>query len=109
MEALSKLEALLALHIRAAGLPEPVREHRFAPDRRWRFDFSWPDCKLAVEVEGGIWVNGRHSRGKGMQDDMVKYNRATVLGWRVLRVSAGMIESGDALAAIEEIFRTVPE
>lgn len=33
--------------------PEFVREHRFHPTRRWRFDFAWPDEKVALEVEGG--------------------------------------------------------
>jgi very-short-patch-repair endonuclease len=99
--AVSRIEETLALHIRASGLPVPAREFRFAPDRRWRFDFAWPEIKLAVEVEGGIWTNGRHNRGKGMEADMTKYNRATVLGWRVLRVSGGMVTSGEAIRMIE--------
>jgi very-short-patch-repair endonuclease len=71
---------------RERGLPEPVTEHRFAPPRRWRFDFSWPDAKIALEVEGGIWSGGRHTRGAGFVGDMAKYNHAARLGWRVLRV-----------------------
>jgi len=49
----SELEATLAMHIRVNGLPEPEREYRFHPRRKWRFDAAWPDAKLAVEVEGG--------------------------------------------------------
>ena len=33
-------------------IPEPEREFRFAPPRRWKFDFSWKDHKVAVEIEG---------------------------------------------------------
>ena len=43
-----------------------VREYRFHPDRKWRSDFCWPaeDVRLFVEIEGGIWTDGRHVRGK---------------------------------------------
>jgi very-short-patch-repair endonuclease len=68
------------------GLPPPVAELQFEPLRRWRFDFSWPDAKIALEVEGGIWSGGRHTRGAGFVGDMAKYNHAARLGWRVLRV-----------------------
>ena len=68
------------------GAPAPVAEHKFAPDRRWRFDYAWTDAKIALEVEGGVWAGGRHTSSKGFVGDMAKYNRAAVLGWRVLRV-----------------------
>lgn len=97
---MSKLEATLALHIRAHKLPEPVREYRFHPTRRWRMDFAWPDLKLAAEVQGGIWTRGRHSRGKGMEADMEKHNEAMLLGWDVLLFSGGMIDSGQAVETI---------
>lgn len=97
MKKISPLEAEMMLHIRAHKLPNPEREYRFAPDRRWRFDFAWPDKKVALEVEGGIWTNGRHNRGAGMEADMEKYNRATCEGWRLLRVGAGAIKSGEAV------------
>lgn len=70
---------------RASGLPEPDAEFRFAPPRRWRFDYAWPDHRVALEVEGGVWTGGRHTRGKGFVRDMEKYNAATAAGWRVLR------------------------
>jgi len=67
------------------GLPAPEREYRFDSERRWRFDFAWPSLKIAVEVEGGVWMRGRHVRPVGYLADLEKYNRAVVLGWRVLR------------------------
>lgn len=85
------------LHIKAEKLPVPVTEHRFDPVRRWRFDFAWPERLLAVEVEGGTWVNGRHSRGAGMQADMTKYNTAAAQGWRVFRVTEALIRDGSAI------------
>lgn len=66
----------------------PVAEHRFHPKRQWRFDwaFSPDDKKVALEVEGGVWTSGRHTRGSGFVKDMSKYNEAACLNWRVLRV-----------------------
>jgi hypothetical protein len=69
----------------AAGLPEPVAEYRFAPPRRWRFDFAWTEHKVALEVDGGVFTNGRHTRGAGVLKDMEKLNTAAIAGWRVVR------------------------
>ena len=60
-------------------------EYKFHPHRRWRFDYANPELKIAVEQEGGVWISGRHNRGKGFLGDMEKYNAAIVMGWRVLR------------------------
>lgn len=98
----TELEDELAFQLRAAKLPKPEREFRFAAPRRWRFDFAWPDRKLAVEVEGGIWAAGRHNRPLGMMADMEKYNAATLLGWRVLRVAAKHVHSGAAFTLAEQ-------
>jgi very-short-patch-repair endonuclease len=70
---------------KAFGIPEPVSEFKFWPQRRFRFDYAWPKEKIAVEIEGGIWTQGRHSRGPGMMSDMEKYNMAAKMGWRVFR------------------------
>lgn len=69
---------------RAAGLPEPAAETRFHPLRRWRFDYAWPAHMLALEVEGGIWTQGRHTRGAGALADLEKYSEAAIAGWRIL-------------------------
>ncbi len=68
-----------------SGLPKPVPEFRFHPTRKWRFDFAFVDHKVALEVEGAIWTGGRHTRGKGFTNDMIKYNSAGAMGWIVLR------------------------
>lgn len=64
-----------------------VKEYKFNPGRRWRFDYAIPEYRIAVEVEGGVWTGGRHVRPKGFLNDMEKYNAAAVDGWRVLRVT----------------------
>jgi very-short-patch-repair endonuclease len=102
---MSALEKTLAMHIRAAKLPEPTLEHKFHATRKWRFDFAWPELKFAVECEGGHWTNGRHTRGAGFAADSEKYNEAMLDGWRVLRVVSEHIKSGQALAWIERAIK----
>ena len=98
----SALELALIAQIRAAGLPDPILEHRFHPVRRWRFDFAWIAQRLVLEVEGGTWNGGRHTRGVGFEADCEKYNTATLMGWRVLRVTGAHIRRGDALLWLEQ-------
>lgn len=64
-------------------MPTPVREYRFHPVRKWRWDFAWEDIKLAVEIHGG-GQRGRHASVAGMTADCDKHNAAVSLGWRVL-------------------------
>ena len=100
---MSDLEELLFQHIKLVGLPEPEREYRFAPPRRFRADFAYPERKLLIEVEGGVWTRGRHTRGAGYTSDAEKYNLATVKGWRVLRFTGDMIKNGSAIDTIEKV------
>jgi len=99
----SPLEILLAQQMKFAGLPEPEREYRFAPPRRYRADFAYPNKMLLIEVEGGVWTNGAHVRGKHYTSDCSKYNLAATMGFRVLRFTGEMIKSGLALRTIEEV------
>ena len=75
----------MLLLCRALNVPAPVAEHRFAPPRRWRFDWAWPDHMVALEVEGAVWTGGRHTRGSGYLKDMEKYSEAAISGWCVVR------------------------
>lgn len=105
---MSLLESTLALHIRADKLPEPIRELSFAKPRKWRFDFSWPHLMLAVEVEGGTWSGGRHTTGKGFEQDCEKYNQAVLLGWSVLRFTGSQVLSGHAINIIKHAMEVLP-
>ena len=99
---MSDLEDELAFQLKASKIPFD-REIRFHPKRRWRFDFVIQDTKIAIEVEGGIWGMGRHTRGAGFQADAEKGNEALLLGWKVLRVTPEHIRSGKALEWIETL------
>ena len=69
----------------APGAPEPVPEYRFSPPRRWRFDWCFPECRLAIEFDGGQRCpgGGRHNT----DSDRQKLNTARALGWQVLQFS----------------------
>jgi very-short-patch-repair endonuclease len=68
-----------------------LKEYKFHPERKWRFDFALIDHKIAIEIEGGTWTGGRHVRAAGYRNDCEKYNEAVKLGWRVLRYTSDMI------------------
>lgn len=71
---------------RSEGIPDPVAEYSFCPGRKWRADYAWPAGKLLLEVEGGVWQGGRHNRSDGFQKDISKYNTASCMGFRIIRV-----------------------
>ncbi|WP_114752330.1 hypothetical protein [Pleomorphovibrio marinus] len=80
-----------------------VPEFRFDPNRRWRFDFALPHYKIAIEVEGGVWTQGRHTRGSGFVKDIEKYNRAAALGWRLVRVVPSDLLKDEFLELVGEM------
>lgn len=94
-------QAVLGAQLAALGLPAPAVEYRVVPDRRWRFDFAWPAYRLALEVEGGVWIRGRHTRPSGYLKDVEKYNRAALEGWRVLRATPQDVRSGAAAQLVQ--------
>lgn len=92
---------VMAEHLKELGI-DFVQEHPFS-QRRWRFDFAFT-CKrrntrgeqVAIEIEGGVFSQGRHSRGKGFTEDCIKYNHAEALGWVVFRFTTEQVLKGEA-------------
>jgi hypothetical protein len=115
-------EQAILFQIKAAGLPTPQTQYKFAREvvgnepgvrkrlkeaglQDWKFDFAWVDRRLAVEVEGGTWSGGRHVRGGGFEGDCRKYNEATLLNWRIFRFTTRMVMSGEALGLVERALK----
>lgn len=92
-----------------AGLPAPTPEYQFAQalKRKWRIDWCFVNERVAVEVEGGAFVAGRHTRGAGFVKDMEKYNTLACLGYRLIRVTPRQIANGEALTWCDRILRKV--
>lgn len=95
-------KAALAL----TGLPPFTTEYLFHPTRKWRFDYAWPEAKVAMELHGGVYSKGRHTRGKGFTEDRVKMNEAQLLGWRVIEVTPEHIKNGSARQWLERLLST---
>ena len=70
-------EEALALLLLDAKIPFQ-REYKFHIVRKWRFDFvigHHPlNTKIAIEIEGGVFSHGRHTRGSGYVKDCEKLN-----------------------------------
>jgi very-short-patch-repair endonuclease len=80
-------EQTFLLMLRARKMPTPTPEFRFHPVRKFRWDWAWPEHRLALEVEGGVWSGGAHGRGTGIVRDMEKSTLAAEEGWRIIRVT----------------------
>jgi len=111
----SQAEELFNFQLKALKLGPFEREFHFHSTRKWRFDFAWPELKLAVEVEGttsygknkdGSMRLGRHQTAKGVEEDCIKYGEAMLLGWRVYRCTTKMVKSGIAINTVEKLLNT---
>ena len=101
-KALSRGEEEFALHCKIHQL-SPEREYLFDETRKYRFDFAWPNLKVAVEIEGGTWSGGRHTRGAGFTQDCKKYNLAAASEWLVFRFTTEMVQSGEAIDVMVKV------
>ena len=100
---MSQLEDELEIQLKAIGY-HPEREVKFHPSRRWRFDFLIGN--LAIEVEGGIWMNkSRLTSANGFIKDCEKYAEAMLLGYRILRVPGDWIKDGRAIGYVERALK----
>lgn len=85
-------------------------EHRFHPVRRHRIDVALNERigdgfygpALAVEIDGGGFIGGRHSRGLGLEADCEKSALLAAAGYRLVRVTPKQVRTGQALAWIQE-------
>ena len=105
---MSRAEDDLAWRLDLIGIPFK-REQIFRginSDRRWRFDFVLlpQELKIAVEVEGGVFAQGRHTRGAGFTNDIIKYNEALIMGFSVLRFTTQQID-GAAITQIPMLYQ----
>lgn len=87
----SSLEARFLMLWKHVKGPDLEREYRFHHERRWRADFAHVGARVLIEIEGGIWVNGRHNRAAGFNADLEKYLAAGLAGWRVYRFGPDQI------------------
>ena len=87
------------------GGPALEKEYQFHPPRRWRFDYCNREQRIAVELHGGIWSEGRHVRGGGFLRDREKMNQAQLDGWIVIELGTGQITAANLEPLIERMKR----
>jgi len=100
----SRLEKRFETLWKALGGPDLEREFRFHSVRRWRADFAHLPSRTLIEIEGGIYINGRHNRAAGFAADLEKYLEAALAGWRVVRLGPKELR-GDCIKRLVEIVR----
>jgi len=79
------------------GMPLPTLQHQFHPTRKWKFDFAFVEQRLAIEIQGGAFVNGGHNRAPQQAKDYEKHNAAVSLGWRVLFFNTMQLKDIDSV------------
>lgn len=84
-----------------------VARHAYKP--HYRLDFAWPALGVGVEVMGGVWSGGAHSRPAGIQRDYAKSNLAQKVGWTLISLTQRDLTSGNALDLIEDALRTASQ
>ncbi len=101
----STAELTLEAQLSQAGIPFE-REYAFHPTRKWRADFALPWASwspgILVEIDGGAFIGGRHSRGTGVEADAEKQSAAAILGYRVIRATPAQVEDGRCLEWIRQ-------
>jgi len=99
---------LIQMQCAALKLPVPEKEVKFCLTRRWRADYFFPNVisgyPLAVEIEGGAFSRGRHTRGAGFLKDMEKYNMLSIMGIALLRFTPTQVQNGEAALKVKEWF-----
>jgi very-short-patch-repair endonuclease len=113
----SEAEILMWQHLNELKLDYPIeifKEFRFHTVRKWRFDFAvfgllGSHLQLAVEIDGGSWIQGRHNTGSGSEADREKFNFAAFAGYRVLKFTPKQVLKGKAVAFITECLESSKE
>ena len=99
----SEAEEVFALQLQDELLPTPKRQYKFHPVRKWAADFAWPELMVIVEIEGGTFSGGRHTRGQGFANDCMKYNTATADGWQVYRFTTAQVNDLTAITFMTRV------
>ncbi len=56
---------------------------------------------VALEINGGAFIQGRHSRGRSQIADWIKLNEAQLAGWLVIQCSPQQVENGQVFPVIK--------
>jgi hypothetical protein len=100
-------ERRLMLLMERAKMPPVHMQVGLVEGRKFRYDLVIGEpFKVAVEVQGGQWIRGRHNRPQGVETDSEKSALAQERGYIVLHVTPAMISDGRAIERIAGALRS---
>ena len=97
------IEQALAYQCLADGLADFEQNYLFCETRKYEIDLAFPAQKVGIEIDGGLWAKGAHSRPIGIMRDMEKGNLLVLCGWRVLRYTPAQVMNGEALEGLKAL------
>jgi len=100
----TEVEDLFYSQLKDEEIVAPTREYKFLEDRKFRFDFAWFHMKVAVEIQGGVFIHGGHSTGLGITRDCEKLALANIDGWTVFQFTSAQVRSGQAIEWMKQYF-----
>lgn len=91
----SLAEMTLEAQLTVARIPFE-RQYPFSEPRKHKADFFCPP-DLLIEVNGGTWTGGRHSRGSSIPAEYEKGALAAIKGFRVIHATTEQVNDGTCL------------
>lgn len=93
----------LSYEYRYCDSPELALEYGVEP-REFRADYAWPEYRLLVELQGGIWMQSAgHAHPQNVLRDMAKAQYAALFKWFLLPVSTDQVKSGEAVDWLQRV------
>ena len=103
----SLITRVLEQHIIERQIPYEL-EFKFCSWRKFRADFAlFPTSRpiTLIEIQGGVYLKGggRHNRGPGYENDLLRSNIANLLGYICLAYSTKHIQEGAHLPDLDAL------
>lgn len=70
--------------------------------KRYRLDFAHPQSRTGIEIQGGVYIRGRHVTGSGYERDCQKYNLAYTSQWTIFLLTSTMAKETAWLSLVAE-------
>ena len=104
------VENLLHDHLQEAGLTGYVRNARFIEGRKFEADFWFPALKIALEVDGGVWLpKSGHTSGIGYTADRERDVEALLQGILTIRYTSDQVRNRYAINTFSRIVQARAE
>lgn len=99
------VEELMASQLHDAGLAPFQQNAYFIRGRKFQADFWWPEKRIALEVDGGVWMpRSGHTSGAGYTSDRERDVEALLQGIITVRYTSDQVRNGYAISTFKRIF-----